>query len=883
MSLLVSTPFRRRLEDTYVTSRVPRPLRSLFSTVIFALAIAFIAQPAAAQGAQTAEPAAVPRVITVTGVFQPVDGQPPRAVETITLALYAEATGGAPLWQETQSVAVDVKGRYALLLGATSADGIPAAVLAAGAQWLGTKFDRPGEVESARAQLTSVPYTLRAADADTLGGRPASAYLLAPTAGSAESRAMKPASESRAATSTSTTPNAVLPGTDGFVAKYVGTADVGPSAIYEAAGTGNVGIGATNPLDALHVRFTNPGGTATGYAVQNLSGAANAYSGMLFYDQNGVLGQFQGFNNTTHEYRINNIANNGSINFMLAGTSRFEVASSGNVGIGTTTPVSPLEVSNALSFTGSTGDINATSFSPLGTAPGSAFLGRKARGTSAAPTALLAGDQLAFFGGKGYGATAFGPSLQGTGGMSVNATQNWSDASQPTSLAFSTTPSGSAFPTVRMTLDPFGNLGLGTATPQANIELSATAPAVIMTTSYGNGPGGSIFNGRKARGTPAAPSAVQVNDILASFSGRGYGATGFNFTGGLGGVAVVAAENWTDTAQGTSLGFTTTATGTTTPANKMTITASGNLGVGTPTPSFPLEVSRTAQPAAVTPQDSIIASTVYTNGTSASSFFIAQTARGTAAAPAAVQLGDFLGGFGMSGFGATSFNDVFAAIAAGAAENFTDTARGTALILGTTPLGTKDLQIGMSLLPSGNVGIGTPMDGNGLPTATDKLQIFGDARVGDAGTNGCLKRFDGNFLVGTCVSDRRFKKNITPFGRVLDQLSALQPVNYYWRAAEYPERHFGDTQAYGLIAQDVEQILPELVVTSDDGYKAVDYTKLPLLTIEAVKELKAENDALKQRVAELDPLKQRVAELDPLKQRVAELERLLTELLAAQR
>ena len=47
----------------------------------------------------------------------------------------------------------------------------------------------------------------------------------------------------------------------------------------------------------------------------------NAYSGMLFYDQNGALGQFQGFNNSTHEYRINNIATGGSINFMI-GTAR---------------------------------------------------------------------------------------------------------------------------------------------------------------------------------------------------------------------------------------------------------------------------------------------------------------------------------------------------------------------------------------------------------------------------------------------------------------------------------------------------------------------------------------------------------------------------------
>ena len=63
----------------------------------------------------------------------------------------------------------------------------------------------------------------------------------------------------------------------------------------------------------------------TGLAVQNLGNTATSYSGMLFYDQNGALAQFQGFNNVTHEYRINNIARNPSINFMLGGTSRLKI------------------------------------------------------------------------------------------------------------------------------------------------------------------------------------------------------------------------------------------------------------------------------------------------------------------------------------------------------------------------------------------------------------------------------------------------------------------------------------------------------------------------------------------------------------------------------
>ena len=213
---------------------------------------------------------------------------------------------------------------------------------------------------------------------------------------------------------------------------------------------------------------------------------------------------------------------------------------------------------------------------------------------------------------------------------------------------------------------------------------------------------------------------------------------------------------------------------------------------------------------------------------------------------------------------ATTLAGVWSVIAA---ENWTDAAQGALVAFITQPLGTNEGAAHMAIMPDGNVGIGTF---NEIPTIADKLQVFGDIRVGTTGTNGCLRNFAGTGIAGSCSSDRRFKKDITPFGPVLGQLTALQPVHYFWRSEDFPTRHFGDSRAYGLIAQDVEQVLPELVATDGDGYKAVDYSELPLLTIQAVKELKAENDALKAHVAEIDPLKQRVAEL----------ERLVTELLA---
>lgn len=179
----------------------------------------------------------------------------------------------------------------------------------------------------------------------------------------------------------------------------------------------------------------------------------------------------------------------------------------------------------------------------------------------------------------------------------------------------------------------------------------------------------------------------------------------------------------------------------------------------------------------------------------------------------------------------------------------------------------------MSITNGGSVGIGT----NG---PTDKLQVFGDVRLGTSGSNGCIKRADGSGITGICSSDLRFKRDITPFPNVLYKLTQLQPVHYFWRAAEFPAKHFGDTQSYGLIAQDVEQVLPELVVKDDAGYGAIDYSKLPLLLLQATKEMKVENDALKQETAVLkqknEELRQRLdAELKRQDREIESLKKLV--------
>src|SRR5436190_9970207 len=176
--------------------------------------------------AQSASSVTVPRLIQITGVFQPVDGHAPSAVEIVTLSVYAEADGGLPVWQERQTVAVEkTTGRFTLLLGGSDPAGIPAAVFASGdAQWMSLLFERAGEREQARVRIASVPYALKASDAETLGGLPASAYLRSSTAASDGGGGNRETSIMTSAALTATEmPSlaAVLPGTTNHLAKYV--------------------------------------------------------------------------------------------------------------------------------------------------------------------------------------------------------------------------------------------------------------------------------------------------------------------------------------------------------------------------------------------------------------------------------------------------------------------------------------------------------------------------------------------------------------------------------------------------------------------------------------------------------------------------------------
>jgi len=97
-------------------------------------------------------------------------------------------------------------------------------------------------------------------------------------------------------------------------------------------------------------------------------------------------------------------------------------------------------------------------------------------------------------------------------------------------------------------------------------------------------------------------------------------------------------------------------------------------------------------------------------------------------------------------------------------------------------------------------------------------------------------------------SDIRLKKNIHTIKDALNKTTQLRGVNYEWKSTEY-----GEGKQMGVIAQEVEKVIPEVVSTDSTGEKSVEYEKMVGLLIEAVKELKHELDTIKSRVCKDHP------------------------------
>jgi hypothetical protein len=258
---------------------------SVALTLAFALGLAGTSA-LRGQDAATASTSVVPPLIKFNGVMPSpgtqnrTTGSASAGLVTATFSLYALEEGGSPLWSESQSLQLDEQGHYIVLLGAASPGGVPLDLFASGrALWLGVQPQLSGVGELPRVLLAAVPYALKASDSDTLGGKPASAYALAGAstvvevagAATASTTTAPPGRQLDAAPGSVSSPQAATPCTavtsDGTatantVAKFTAACNIENSLIRDNGTDVAVG-GSAAPGALLDVQFTSTAKTGT--------------------------------------------------------------------------------------------------------------------------------------------------------------------------------------------------------------------------------------------------------------------------------------------------------------------------------------------------------------------------------------------------------------------------------------------------------------------------------------------------------------------------------------------------------------------------------------------------------------------------------------------
>ncbi|MBC8400427.1 MAG: tail fiber domain-containing protein [Candidatus Marinimicrobia bacterium] len=750
--------------------------------------------------------AQIPRTLSYQGVLSDETGSPkPDGSYTFTFTLYNTSTGDAAIWTETKTLNV-ARGLFHTALGDLEPFG--AAVEFEEPYWLGILV--AGEPElSPRIQLTSVGYSFNALRADT------ASFALSAAGGTGDGHSLD-------------------------------AEDGDPVDAGVVGSTGNVGIGTTRPGRPLY-------------------GADPTPMSIIFCRTK---------NATNLKKRYVGVSSGGYMTFgkwddaLTTSTEHMVIDTSGNVGIGTTSPIAKLSVNNATV----PGDaLTVAGASSHGWGGNIKFM----KWNNGFPMAELRTEDVPGWGGK----------------LHFYTQQTGTDASDRLNNA--------------MTIDNDGNVGIGTTSPGSKLDVTGTVTATVF---VGDGSGLTGINsgsGDASYGSSASSptDAVYVDNDGKVLIGTTTPEIHNNKLYVKGGDIKVAdtnafvrfadnngTEEWHIGRSSTDNGFYITESAV---DSRLTILpTSGNVGIGTTSPGAALDVVGS------------INATEY--GTYSN--MILSTANGTKASPTAVANGDVLGTNRMYGFDGDSFEP---------SVQLTAYVDGD-VIDGRVPgefrfrtLRASDGNWGdrMVIKNDGNIGIGTTSPETDIEVSASndpdiqlsslgnkvRMRLAGgtseyfqlytvsgsvDYRFGpDGGTNGqgqLVINASGNIGIGetnpgniltvvqssttdpiadawTTYSSRRWKTNIKTINNALDKVGQLRGVTYDWKA--------DGKHDMGLIAEEVGEVIPEVVAYEENGIdaKSVDYARLVAVLIEAVKE---QQNTIVHQTAEIGSLKEKMARFE---------------------
>lgn len=831
--------------------------------------------------AQQASITSVPNLIRYGGALKDEQGAAVASGTTgVTFAIYKQQDGGAPVWMETQNVTTDAGGNYSVLLGSTTATGLPSDLFSQQEQrWLGVEVEGP--LEQPRVLLVSVPYALKAHEAETLSGRSISDFVLA---NDADSSAVSTTSASQALSSTTMLATGA--------AGKTGAASQGPTNFSGSTtdqivgvtqtGTG-AGVNATAPVNAVVGTATASNGNAlygvaTGTGGFGMLGVSSASSGggigvegnSSSTSGTGVLGIDKATTGSTigvatyvnspagTAAEFNNAAGGKIISGQNNGVEKFSVDGSGNVNAAGT-------------FTGSGAGLTGILFSNLSGSLGSSQFS----GVYSNPVTLSSTSNVYY--GNGSNLTGIVP-----GAGSPYYIQN--GTSQQASANFNIS----------------GN-GTSAGTLAANLVNSATSYQIdgLSVLSVGKPIDDNLFLGLGAGTSNVAGSGV-ANTFSGALAGLHNTTGAYNTFSGTGaGFFNTTGTNNTFYGDSAGLGNTTGSENTFygDSAGESNITGTGNTFYGALAGSS----NTTACCNDFSGYKAGFSNTIgsfnafagykagYSNTAGQHNTFNGYQAGYD-------NVGDASGAGSdntFSGFQAGYNNNVHVADG-GASDNtfygyqagynntggFGNTFSGYQAGLNNTT-GSSDIYIGNAGPTSGTessaIRIGTPGNGPGMQNATYIAGIYGSTS-----SSGIEVYVNSIGQLGTHTSSISFKEQVRDMGDSTNALMKLRPVTFLYK----PEYDDGShTLQYGLIAEEVAEVYPELVVYDNNGQPyTVRYQYITTMLLNEVQKQyhrgEAEAKVITVQQEQIDAQHQQMNEqeqkIDDLVQRLSRLERLVS-------
>jgi hypothetical protein len=609
-------------------------------------------------------------------------------------------------------------------------------------------------------------------------------------------------------------------GTTNYVPKWTSASAIGDSAIYDNAG--NIGIGTTAPNTKLRVQETT---TSPPLAIQNTN--ADGYSGAWIYNSAGTLvGHFGWANGTTttlsDKMYFGTIAAKDLV-FTTNDSEKVRITSAGNVGIGTTAPAHKL---------------HAVSSAAYGAVARTLKVEQTLSGGNTTQPSYYGGILLS---GNGYNWGA------------IDTIQTNPNASWASRIAFSTMPGGGDYNLYeRMCITNAGNVGIGTPTPATRLDVSGA-----VTSSGSANPYFALNNGTSVSYLQVASGALNVrvggaNPITFSSDSSelmritSAGNVGINTTAPLGGKLHV--YNSTGIFEG--------------PSSGASVINSNTFGIQVGPTANRLATASTYYPGIafnhllnysgvttynVAPQGWIGLRLVDTPGSERSSLVFA-TKEGTGYSDSGTDIPTermCITPFGNVGIGTTAPGAKLHLSGAGATElRISSTTSNTNSLLSFYEVSIaswgidagqangkffiKDLyntNTRLTIDASGNVGIGTTVPGY-------KLDVSGTIRA------------TGDVIA---YSDARVKENVETLDGALDKVMKMRGVSYN-KIGEQEKK-------VGVIAQEILEVLPEVVSQDETGTYSVAYGNISAVLIEAIKEL---TNTVKEQQKQIDELKSKL-------------------------